>query len=114
MRLCVFAVVMLACAPKRETPWTYARAGACSLPEVTASHVPPELRACSADGDCVKVATAGCCSQHVGVVRAEHLSCVMPATGGVNCDQLCDRELITPENALALAAVCVNGRCELR
>lgn len=79
-----------------------------------AGAIPDLLRACRFDEECLKVATNGCCSRHVGVVRAEFLACVMPATGGVNCDQLCDGVAVTPANALTLTAVCVKGRCELR
>lgn len=98
----------------RDTPWVYAKGGTCSQPAMPASAIPPELRECSVDGDCLKVASRGCCSETLGAVRAEFLACVMPAMSSVNCDRVCDRGIQVPPNALTLAAVCVKGLCELR
>lgn len=106
--------MVLACVPKREAPWAYAKGGTCTQPAMPVEAIPDDLRACSVDGECLKVATDGCCSHHVGVVNAAFLGCVLPATGGVNCDRVCDRVSVTPPNALTLAAVCVKGRCALR
>lgn len=107
-------LLLLACVPKRETPWTYAKDGTCSQPAIPALAIPDDLRACRVDSECLKVATDGCCSSHIGVVRAEFLACVLPATGGVKCDRECDQFSLSPANALTLSAVCVKGRCELR
>jgi len=105
---------VLACVPKRETLWAYAKGGTCSQPAMPVSAIRDELRACTVDGECLKVATDGCCSREVGVVRAEFLACVLPATGAVNCDMECDRVVDSPANALTLTAICVKGRCALR
>ncbi len=106
--------MLLACVPRRELPWAYAKDGTCTQPAMPAMAIPDDLRSCRVDAECLKVATDGCCSQHIGVVRAEFLACVLPATGAVNCDMVCDRVVVSPPNALTLAAVCVKGRCELR
>ncbi|MBM4777301.1 MAG: hypothetical protein GQE15_06310 [Archangiaceae bacterium] len=106
--------MVLACVPKRETAWAYAKSGTCTQPAMPVEAIPDDLRACRVDSECLKAATDGCCSHHVGAVRADFLGCVLPATGGVNCDQVCDRVSVTPPNALTLSAVCVKGRCELR
>ncbi len=78
---------------------------------VPVAQEPPHYIACAADGDCVKMVTAGCCSMAHVAIRRDHLC---GSSFGSTCDMVCPEEIpVHPKGAAVMRAACVASKCTL-